>query len=181
MICIHFQEENFKICEDKTGGQAALSSMVYLYLAHIGSGFLLETEKDPGNQGFLWVGVDAPVHRMVRSSCHILTQVQRLVDHAFYLPHSEPGGPLRTCARRGIGVIWSALGASARRLMIKSRKRCYRRWVYRPGWGRRAGSTQRAGRRGPHTRLACSSLAGTERTGRKESHTGWACRSLADV
>ena len=44
MICIHFQEENFKICEDKTGGQAALSSMVYLYLAHIGSGFLLETD-----------------------------------------------------------------------------------------------------------------------------------------
>ena len=45
-------------------------------------------------------------------------------------------------------MIWSALGASARRLMIKSRKRCYRRWVYRPGWGRRAGSTQRTGRRG---------------------------------
>ena len=99
----------------------------------------------------------------------------------FHLPRAEAGGPLRTCARRGIGVIWSALGASARRLMIKSRKRCYRRWVYRPGWGRRAGSTQRAGRRGPHTRLDCSSRAGTERTGRKESHTGWACRSLADV
>ena len=40
-----------------------MSSMVYLYLAHIGCGFLLESEKDPGNQGFLWVGVDAPVHR----------------------------------------------------------------------------------------------------------------------
>lgn len=40
--------------------------MVYLYLAHIGCGFLLESEKDPGNQGFLWVGVDAPVHRRVQ-------------------------------------------------------------------------------------------------------------------
>ena len=117
-----------------------------VYLAHVGCGFLQETEKDPGNQGFLWVGGMHQFTEGSRSSCHVLTQVQSLVDHALHLPHSEPGGPLRTCARRGIGVIWSALGASARRLMIKSRKRCYRRWVYRPGWGRRAGSTQRTGR-----------------------------------
>ena len=50
MICIHFQGENFKICEDKTGGQGVLSTMVYLYLAHIGCGFLLETGKDPGTR-----------------------------------------------------------------------------------------------------------------------------------
>ena len=154
-----------------------------VYLAHMGCRFLQEIEKDPGNQGFLaggWGGMHQFTEES-RSSCHVLTQVQRLVDHTFHLPHSEPGGPLKTLAGRGIGVIRSALGASGRRLVITGRKGCYRRQVCRPGWGGRAGSTRRTGRRGPHTRPACSSRAGAQRTGRKESHTGWACRSLAGV
>ena len=38
-----------------------------VYLAHMGCGFLQETEKDPGNQSFLAVGRgNAPVHRRVQ-------------------------------------------------------------------------------------------------------------------
>ena len=98
-----------------------------------------------------------------------------------FIFHIQNWRPTETRAGRGIGVIQSALGASGRRLVITSRKGCYRRQVCRPGWGGRAGSTLRTGRRGPHTQPACSSRAGTQRTGRKESHTGWACRSLAGV
>ena len=152
-----------------------------VYLAHVGCGFLQETEKDPGNQGFLWVGVMHQFTEGSRSSCHVLAWVQRLVNHAFHLSHAEPGGPPRTHVGRGTGVTPSTLGAAGRRLVIKSRKGRYRRQVCRPGWGGRAGSTQRTGRRGPPIRPACSSRAGTQRTGRKESHTGWACRSPADV
>ena len=128
-----------------------------------------------------WVGGMHQSTEGSRSSCHVLAWVQRLVDHASHLSHAEPGGPPRTHVGRGAGVTPSALGAAGRRLVITSRKGCYRRWVYRPGWGGRAGSTRRTGRRGPPARPACSSRAGTQRTGGKESHTGWACRSLADI
>ena len=151
-----------------------------VYSAHMGCGFLLETEKDPGNQGFL--GGMQQFTEGSRSSSHVLARVQRSVYCGFFhLPCAEPGGPLKTCTGRDAGVTPSALGAAGRRRVITSRKGCYRRWVYRPGWGERAGSTWRTGRRGPPARPACSSRAGTQRTGRKESHTGWACRSLADI
>lgn len=52
---------------------------------------------------------------------------------------------------------------------LRSRKGCFRGWVCRPGQGRRAGRTWKAGRRGSHTQCACSTWG----------HTGQACSSQA--
>lgn len=67
-----------------------------VYLAHMGCGFPSgDREKDPGTRAsWQWVG-ECQSTEGSRSSCHVLTQVQGLVDHAFHLPHSEPGGPHR--------------------------------------------------------------------------------------
>lgn len=79
-------------------------------LAYMGCGFLQETERTwETRASWQWVGGMHQSTEGSRSSCHVLTQVQRLVDHAFHLRlHSEPGGPLGLVLG-GIGVIWSAL------------------------------------------------------------------------
>ena len=57
----------------------------------MGCGFLLKTEKDPGNQGFLWVGADAPVHRRDQ----------------IILPRSHPGSEVgRSCFSSATFRTW---------------------------------------------------------------------------
>jgi hypothetical protein len=53
------------------------------------------------------------------------------------------------------------------------------RQVCRPGWGRRADSTQRTGRRGPHTQQACSSQEQSRAPGISQEYTWQACSSWA--
>ena len=82
-----------------------------IYLAQVGDGFLLETKKDPGTQGFP-EGMNQ-FREGSRSSCLIPPEFRGLVDVAFHLPRAEPGGPRRTSSRRGTGencLCWEQLG-----------------------------------------------------------------------
>lgn len=155
-----------------------------MYLAPVGRGFLLETEEDPGDQGFpggCASSQKGPDHPATSSP-----EFRGLAEGACRLPHAEPGGPPRTRAGRGTGVTPSALGAAGRSLVIRGRKVC------RAGWGGRAGGTQMNGRRRPraqacssrvHTRQACGSrarikLACSSRACRSPGR-GWMCSRTA--